>query len=114
MGMTYAFAGDYEKSYKQFQRTIEMDPTFSLAHLYLSGLLQYMGEFNESIQELQKSRLWSGTDPDEATREAADMVRVFNEEGEKGFWQRNHDKSCPASWPRNMRCWAKRTKPLSG
>ena len=87
MGITYAYAGDYEKSYKQFQHTIEMDPTFPLAHLYLSGVLQFMGRYRESIQEFEKSRLLSGSDPDAAGREAADRLQAFNEGGEKGFWQ---------------------------
>jgi tetratricopeptide (TPR) repeat protein len=87
MGITYAYAGDYEKSYEQFRHTIEMDPTFPLAHLYLSGVLQFMGRYKESIQEFEKSRLLSGSDPDAAGREAADMLQAFNEAGEKGFWQ---------------------------
>jgi TolB-like protein/Tfp pilus assembly protein PilF len=87
MGVTYAFAGDYEKSLMQFQHTIEMDPTFPLAHLYLSGLLQYMDRYKESIQEWQKSQLLSGSDPDDVAREVAARLEAFNKGGEKGFWQ---------------------------
>jgi len=87
MGVTYAAAGDYENSFKQFQHTIEMDPTFPLAHLYLSGLLQYMGRYKESIQEFQKSQLLSGSDPDDVAREVAARLEAFNKGGEKGFWQ---------------------------
>jgi tetratricopeptide (TPR) repeat protein len=87
LGVTYAMAGDYEKSYEQFQHTIEMDPTFPLAHLYLSGLLQYQGKYKESIQEFQKSQLLSGSDPDDAAKEAAARLEAFNNGGEKGFWQ---------------------------
>ena len=64
-----------------------MDPTFPLAHLYLSGILQYQGRYRESIQEFQKSQLLSGVDPDEAAREAVGRLEAFNKGGEKGFWQ---------------------------
>jgi tetratricopeptide (TPR) repeat protein len=87
MGVTYAYAGDYEESLKQFQHTIEMDPTFPLAHFYLSGVLQYMGRYKESFQEFEKGQLLSGVDPDEAAREAANRLKAFNQGGEKGFWQ---------------------------
>ena len=87
LGVTYAYAGDYEKSYEQFQHTIKMDPTFPLAHLYLSGVLQYEGRYKESIQEFQKSQLLSGSDPEDAAREAAGRLEAFNNGGEKGFWQ---------------------------
>jgi tetratricopeptide (TPR) repeat protein len=87
MGVTYAYAGDYEESLKQFHHTIEMDPTFPLAHFYLSGVLQYMGRYKDSFQEFQKGQLLSGVDPDEAAREAANRLEAFNQGGEKGFWQ---------------------------
>jgi len=87
LGVTYAYAGDYEKSYEQFQHTIKMDPTFPLAHLYLSGVLQYQGRYKESFQEFQRSQLLSGVDPDEAAREAAGRLEAFKQGGEKGFWQ---------------------------
>src|SRR6266700_3641168 len=51
MGMTYMFAGDYEKSYRQFQHTIAMDPTFPLAHEYFSFLLKLMGRYEEGIRD---------------------------------------------------------------
>jgi hypothetical protein len=62
-----------------------MDPIFPLAYLYLSGLLQFQGRYNESIPEYRKSRLLSGSDPDDAAREAAGRLEAFNKGGEKGF-----------------------------
>jgi TolB-like protein/DNA-binding winged helix-turn-helix (wHTH) protein/Tfp pilus assembly protein PilF len=89
MGMTYMFAGDYEKSYQQFQHTIAMDPAFPLAHQYFSWLLATTGRYEESIQENEKSELLSGSSPADASAEAATMLQAFKSGGAKGF-QRKH------------------------
>jgi TolB-like protein/DNA-binding winged helix-turn-helix (wHTH) protein/Flp pilus assembly protein TadD len=87
LGNTYAWARDYDKSYEQFQRTINMDPTFPLAHNFLSGALEYQGRYKEAIQEFQKSQLLFGLEPDVAAEEAARRLDAFEKGGEKGYWQ---------------------------
>ena len=88
MGMTYMFAGDYERSYQQFQHTIAMDPTFPLAHLYFSFLLKITGRYEEGIKEHEKSELLSGSSPEDAAAEAVMMRQAFKKGGEKGLWQK--------------------------
>jgi TolB-like protein/DNA-binding winged helix-turn-helix (wHTH) protein/Flp pilus assembly protein TadD len=87
MGMTYLFAGDFEKSYQQFRHTIAMDPTFPLAHQYFSFLLATMGRYEEAIQENEKFEVLSGSSPEAATAEATTMLQAFKSGGEKRFWQ---------------------------
>ncbi len=89
MAMTYMFAGDYEKSYQQFQHTIAMDPTFPLAHEYFSFLLKMMGRYEEGIDEHEKAELLSGASPKDATAEAASMLQAFKTGGQHGLWQKN-------------------------
>jgi TolB-like protein/DNA-binding winged helix-turn-helix (wHTH) protein len=93
MGMTYMFAENYEKAYQQFQHTIAMDPTFPLAHLYFSWLLVTMGRYEESIEENQKSELLSGSSPEDAAAEAAMMLQAFKTGGERGFYQKNLERT---------------------
>ena len=88
MGMTYYFAGEYDKANQQYQHTIEMDPTFPLAHEYFSALLLAMGKYEPSIEEHQKSRLLSGSSPEAAAAEAADRLKAFRTGGPSAFWQR--------------------------
>ncbi len=92
MGMTYMFAGEYEKSYQQFQRTVAMDPTFPLAHDYFSGLLVAMGRYEEAIKESQKAELLSGSTPEDATARASARLKAYKIGGEKGFWQENLER----------------------
>jgi len=89
MGMTYMFAGEYEKSYQQFQRTIAINPTFPLAHEYFFILLTAMGRYEEAIPEFEKSELLGGSSPQKAAAEAADALKAFEAGGEKGFWKWN-------------------------
>ncbi len=91
MGMTYMFAGDYEKADQQFQRTIAMDPTFPLAHQYFSFLLTAMGRYEQAIAENEKSELLGGASPEDAAGEAAKKLRAYKTGGERGYWQHNLD-----------------------
>ena len=88
MGMTYLFAGDYEKSYRQFQHTIELDPTFPLAHAYFAALLVAMDKYEQAIEEGERAEVLSGTSPEQAAAEAAVMRKVFKSGGERAFWRR--------------------------
>jgi len=88
LGMSYLFGGDYEKSHRQFQRTMEIDPAFELAHAYFAFLLTEMGRFEEAIGEAQKAELLMGVKPERAAAEAASLHQAFRTGGEKGFWQR--------------------------
>jgi TolB-like protein len=93
MGVTYAFAGDNEKAYQQFQHTIAMDPTFPLAHQYFYFLLATMGRYVEGIKENEKSEVLSGASSEDAATEAATRLQAFNTGGEKGFWQNNLERA---------------------
>jgi TolB-like protein/DNA-binding winged helix-turn-helix (wHTH) protein/Tfp pilus assembly protein PilF len=89
MGITYMFAGDYEKSYQQFQHTIGMDPTFRLAHEYFSFLLKMMGRYGEGIEEYEKSEVLGGASPEDAAAEANTLRQALRTGGEKAMWQKN-------------------------
>lgn len=96
MAMTYSFAGDYDQSYKQFQHTIQMDPTFPLAHMYLFGLLTAMGRYEEAIHEYETGHVLRGVKPEEAAAEAKAMLDAYNSGGATGFWRRELEMSLQA------------------
>ena len=89
MGMTYVFAGDYEKALQQFQRTIDLDPTFPLAHFFISVPLNETGKYLQGIKENQKGELLAGTIPEEAAAEATELHKAFQAGGPKGYWAKN-------------------------
>ena len=99
LGVSYYFAGDYDRSYRQFQHTIAMDPSFPLAHEYFSALLMMMGRFDEAIREHEKSEMLTGSSPEAATAEAATMERAYKAGGERGFWQKHLELDLKVAGP---------------
>lgn len=96
MAVTYVFAGDDGSAYRQFQRTIAMDPSFPLAHEYFSQFLASIGRYEEAIKEEEKSEVLSGSSPEEAAARATVMERAFKKGGEKGFWREQLELQLPA------------------
>ena len=91
MGSTYLWAGDYEKSLHQYERTIALDPTFPLVHFFLSGLLAEVGRYEDAIKENERGELLLGVSPEDAAAQAAEFEKAFHAAGERGYWQRNLD-----------------------
>src|ERR1700730_1456403 len=89
MGMTYLLAGDYQKSVQQLQHTIDLDPTFLLAHFTLASALTEIGKYEQAIEEMQRGALLSGTSPEEASVVTAEWLTAFRTGGPNGYWQKN-------------------------
>jgi TolB-like protein/DNA-binding winged helix-turn-helix (wHTH) protein len=106
MGKTYYYAGDYEASYRQFQHTITMDPTFPLAHLDFFELLTTMGRYEQGIQEYQTGHLLRGSSPDDAAAEAAALLTAFKRGGGTGLWRRFLERSLKARERGDSRVYA--------
>ena len=52
-----------------------------------------MGRYEESIEENQKSELLGGSSPEDAAAEAAMMLQAFKTGGERGFYQKNLERT---------------------
>jgi TolB-like protein len=89
MAETYLWSGDYQKALQQFQHTIDLEPTFPLAHFFYAGLLTEMGSYEEAIKENQTGELLSGASPEEAGALAAEFQKALQVGGPKRYWQKN-------------------------
>src|SRR5260370_39539896 len=78
MGETYLWAGDYQKALQQFQRTIDLEPTFPLAHLFYAGRLTEMARYEEAIKENQTGEVLLGAKPEEAGALASQVQKAWN------------------------------------
>jgi serine/threonine protein kinase/tetratricopeptide (TPR) repeat protein len=96
MGETYLNAGDYEKSVQQFQRTIDLDPTFPLTHFFFASALAAIGRYEQAIEENRKGEVLAGASSEEAAAEAAEFQKAFRTGGEKGYWQKNFELTLKA------------------
>jgi TolB-like protein/DNA-binding winged helix-turn-helix (wHTH) protein/Tfp pilus assembly protein PilF len=89
MGQTYVWAGEYDKAQRQFQRTIDLEPTFSLAHFFYADLLKEMGRYDEAIKQVQTGELLLGASPEETGASAAEFQKALQAGGAKRYWQEN-------------------------
>jgi serine/threonine protein kinase/Tfp pilus assembly protein PilF len=89
MGNTYLYAGEDEKALRQFQHTIDLDPTFPLAHFFFAGFLGEVGKYEQAIKEIEKGALLAGASPEEASANAAELQAAFQTDGPKGYWQKH-------------------------
>jgi TolB-like protein/DNA-binding winged helix-turn-helix (wHTH) protein len=108
MGNTYLFAGEYEKAFQQFQHTIDLDPTFPLAHFFFADLLVEIGKYEQGIKEYQTGALLAGASPEEASAQAAEFRAAFQTGGPKGYWQKILDvrlKEYQQAGPRYVPAW---------
>jgi len=89
LGMAFLLAGDFEKSFQQFQRTIDMDPVFPLAHFFFASALAAGGRYQQAIEENRKGALVAGENPEAAAAVAAESQKAFRTGGANGYWQKN-------------------------
>ena len=57
MADPYYFMRQYNQAIGQYQKTLEMDPRFSLARLWLGWSYEQKGMYKEAIAEFQEARL---------------------------------------------------------
>ena len=55
VGLVFYWARQYEQAVEQLEKTIELDPNFGLAHIYLAHPLIQQGRYNEAIAAIKKS-----------------------------------------------------------
>jgi TolB-like protein/DNA-binding winged helix-turn-helix (wHTH) protein/Tfp pilus assembly protein PilF len=89
MGETYVWAGEYDRAQRQFQHTLDLEPTFSLAHFYYADLLKEMGRYEEGIKQNEAGDLLLGASPEEAGALAAEFQKALQAGGPKSYWQKN-------------------------
>jgi TolB-like protein/Tfp pilus assembly protein PilF len=63
VGLVLYWAREYRQAVEQLERTLELDPNFGLAHVYLAFALIQQGRHDEAIAAIQKSMEHTGYMP---------------------------------------------------
>lgn len=89
LGTIYFYARDYDQAREQFNKAIELDPDFFVAHYHFAWLYAQVGQYQNAISELTKGRLLSGDDRrvKTAASEEVALKKALAAEGGRGFWQ---------------------------
>jgi tetratricopeptide (TPR) repeat protein len=62
LGVAYYYGRDYDRAADQLRKTVELDPRYPMAHIYLGQCFEQLGEFEAATAEFQ-SGLQTGEDP---------------------------------------------------
>jgi TolB-like protein/DNA-binding winged helix-turn-helix (wHTH) protein/tetratricopeptide (TPR) repeat protein len=88
-GCTYLYARKYDQSQEQFKKAVELNPDFFVTYVHFAMLYVQLGQYENAITELTKSRLLSGQQ--HAIRAAASeevaLRKAFATQGARGFWE---------------------------
>jgi adenylate cyclase len=63
VGLVLYWAREYEQAVEQLQKTLELDPNFGLAYVYLAFVLIQQGQYDEAIAAIKKSMEHTGYMP---------------------------------------------------
>ena len=74
---SYYYARQFDQAIEQLLNTLDMEPTFSIAHAQLGRAYEQKGLYQEAIEHLQKAIKLSGESP----VYVADLARVYARAG---------------------------------
>jgi TolB-like protein/Tfp pilus assembly protein PilF len=60
LGRTFYFARQYDRAVKQFEKTMEFDPTFGITYLWLGRVFEEQGLLDKAISHLEKGTSLTG------------------------------------------------------
>jgi len=87
LGLIHGLNGNFVESEAQLKRTVEMDPNFGRAHLFLAGLYEQQGRFEEAISEYEKHAATNGMPAENIAKLSASVRQAYKTGGPKGYWQ---------------------------
>lgn len=76
----------YDQAIEQFRKTLEMDPSFRLVHVWLFSAYVQNGNYEQAT--LEEARVLAGTNAAEEARIAAALRNAYAASGERGFWEK--------------------------
>jgi TolB-like protein/Tfp pilus assembly protein PilF len=86
-GLFLGIQGKYAESEAQLKKTVEMDPNFARAHLFLAGLYEAQGRYEEAIDEYVKHGAIIGLPADELAKGWGSIREAYRAGGPKGYWK---------------------------
>ena len=75
---------NYDAAFRQFQKTLELDPTFTGTYGHLTNIYEHKGMYRDAVDQSKRLAVLKGHD-----LEAAEMERVFRKDGYPGLNQLN-------------------------
>jgi tetratricopeptide (TPR) repeat protein len=84
-GAALCFARRYDEAIEKLRKTLEMDPNFLWAHVFLGGTFEAKHMYEEAISEFQKAGVANGASLEDAAKVGAAMREAYATSGEVGY-----------------------------
>jgi TolB-like protein/Tfp pilus assembly protein PilF len=115
-GVALRNVGQDDAAVEQIKKTIEMDPNFPRAHLFLAETYQKLGRYEEAIDEFSKAAVMGGLSPEKAAATAAMIKKAARAGGEKAYSRAmaeafSENSSAPTPAPILAAYWARAGEP---
>ncbi len=85
MGLTLGANGDNEAAFDQLRKTLELDPSFPRTHIFLSGVYDSMGRYEEAVDEFAKAVVLNGAPAERIAPLASAVKNAARQHGERGY-----------------------------
>jgi TolB-like protein len=87
-GLLLGMSGQYAEAEAQLKKTIEMDPNFARAHLFLAGIYEDQGRFEDAIAEYERHGAIIGLPAEEIAKGWGSVREAYRNGGEKAYWKK--------------------------
>ncbi len=88
VGVVYTARHENDRAIEQLKKTIEMDPSFPRAHLFLAAPYEYKEMFNEAINEYEQTGLLMGVPANRVTADMNELRQAVRSGGRVGYWRK--------------------------
>ena len=87
LGVVHNLRGERDLAIQQLKKTIEMDPNFPRAHLFLGEAYEDKGMYEEAAYAFEKHLVLTGAPQDKAARDWGAIRAAFKSGGREGYYR---------------------------
>jgi len=86
-GLVLGLNGQYDAAIEQLKRTLEMDPNFARTHIFLAGIYQELGRYEDAASEFYKVSILFGMPEQQVNDVHRHVIEAYRKEGPKGYFR---------------------------
>src|SRR5439155_8958576 len=79
-------ARQYDSAIAQFQKALDLEENFALAHRWIGKAREAKGEYLQALAEFEKCAILGGVDETKARQRFDKIRQAYNSSGPRGYW----------------------------
>jgi TolB-like protein/DNA-binding winged helix-turn-helix (wHTH) protein len=102
VGWTLVYARHYDEALRQFQKVLELDPNYLIAHSGVGRAYLLQGKYEPSIDEMKWTFIRVGFGADEAETKESELRHAYQLSGPRGYWQKRLEWDREDIWDKQV------------